>query len=83
VTTAQADVLAAETASRPPVLWRRSAKGNLTRRIGRLHVTVFLHYGSWRWALTDAGTDQVRYSTRGYPTEDAAIDAVLTAVRKG
>lgn len=66
---------------RAALRWRRSYRGNLTVWHDGQHLTVFRQGGRWCWCITDAETEAVRYSPRAYPSEDAALDALLAAVR--
>lgn len=66
-----------------PRYCRRSKKGNATRKVGRVWLTVFPRpWGEFCWSL--AVGDDVRFSPDTYPTEREAKDAaMLEALRCG
>jgi hypothetical protein len=61
--------------------WKRSAKGNPTRMVGRFRLTVFqLRKGCYRFAVSD-GVD-VAYCAESYATEAQAADAAMRSVEE-
>ena len=57
------------------VTWRRSARGNLSRKVGRFLVTVFAKGWGYRWSVADGRN--VRYSAETWPTEGEAKDDAM------
>lgn len=58
--------------------WTRSSRGNLTRWVGPLRVTVFERHGEYRWCVSN-GTD-VGYSEEAFASEAEAAAAVMSAL---
>jgi hypothetical protein len=64
---------------RPANPWRRAGTGNLWRRWLHMRLVVYRRRGRFCW-LIDSGRGRVRFSPRGYRTEDAAVEAVWAEV---